>query len=199
MAFTLPKLKYAHDALEPYLSQDNVHYHYGKHTKKYFDTTNELIKGTKFADSETLEKLIESGRLRKETKLYNNVHQAYNHQLYWENLAPKEEAGKPSDELLAQFERHEGFDKIKERFEEAANSGFGSYWMWLLITSDDKFVITTTQDADTPENTILLVVDGWEHSWYPTYFNDKGKYFKNIWNIINWNVVNERYTTRTKA
>lgn len=193
MAFTVPKLAYSYDALEPELTHENVRYHYAKHTTKYFDTTNELVKGTIYAKHETLEELIKHGQLRKETKLYNNAHQAYNHQLYWENLAPTSETGKPSDELLALFDKQSGgFEKFKETFEEAANNGFGSYWQWLTVTSDDKLVIATTQDAGTPEETILLVVDGWEHSWYPTYFNDKAKYFKNIWNIISWDIVNER-------
>lgn len=199
MAFSLPKLKYTHDALEPYLSQDNVHYHYGKHTKKYFDATNELVKGTTFEKFDTLEDLIKRGKLRKETALYNNAHQAYNHQLYWENLAPKNETGSPSEGLMELFEKQSnGFAAFKKNFEEAANKGFGSYWQWLTITSDGKSSIHTTQNADTPEETILLVVDGWEHSWYPTYFNDKAKYFKNIWNIVNWNIVNERYARTRK-
>lgn len=196
--FDVPKLKFPYDALEPDLTHENVRLHYAKHTKKYFDTTNELIKGTIYTKRKTLEDLIKHGSLRKETKLYNNAHQAYNHQLYWENLAPRQEAGKPSDELMALFDKQSsGFEKFKEAFEEAANKGFGSYWQWLTITSDGKLVIHTSQDADTPKETILLVVDGWEHAWYPTYFNDKAKYFKAVWNIIDWNVVNERYGRTT--
>lgn len=195
MTFEVPKLKYPYDALEPHLSHENVRYHYAKHTVKYFDTMNELIKGTTYAKHDTLEQLVKDGKLRKETKLYNNVHQAYNHQLYWENLAPVGETGEPSKELLKVFG---DMDEYKKRFEEAATAGFGSYWCWAEL-GESKVNIHTTNNADTPTETILFVVDGWEHAWYPTYFNDKAKYFKNIWNIINWNAVNERYNrARTK-
>ncbi|TFG96309.1 superoxide dismutase [Candidatus Thorarchaeota archaeon] len=198
MAFTVPKLKYNYDALEPYLSQDVVHYHYGKRTKKYFDTTNELIKGTMFEGSKTLDGLIAHKQLKKNTKLYHNAMQAYNHSLYWENLASHKISGSPSKELLTAIEQQwKSVDEMIEQFNNIANNHFSNGWCWLVL-EQNKLAIVDTHDANQPTGKILLVVDLWEHSHEVQYPADRTKYLNNIWLIINWNVVNEKYDTAIK-
>lgn len=196
MTFELPKLKFAHDALEPSLTVENVYLHYTKHTKGYYDKTNELIKGTRFEKSPSLQDLI--SKTKTGTLLYNQANQAYNHTLYWENLSPNTETGAPSIELKTAIEKQwKNLKTFQQDFEEIANKGFGSYWCW-LVEYNNKLEIVVTNDADNPkEGTILLVIDGWEHSWYPTFLNDKKRYFSSIWNIVNWNIVNDRFSNKS--
>jgi Fe-Mn family superoxide dismutase len=198
--FTVPKLSFAFDALEPNLSQDVIYYHYTKHTKKYFDVTNELIKGTRWEDFTNLDDLITSKSLKNGTHLYSNAMQAYNHQLYWENLAPTKESGKPNKELMTLITNQwKDFATFKKEFEEAGVGGFGSTWCWLILNKDELEIVVT-QNADNPvyskQGKVLLVVDGWEHSYYLSYQNNKAAYFKAVWNIINWNTVNDRYNRK---
>ena len=195
--FTVPKLPYETDALEPYLSRDTVHIHYEKHTKKYFDVTNQLIKGTIFDDYDELKELITNKNLKKDTKLYTNSMQAYNHSLYWENLSPKKKLNKPSKNLMQAIKQQwEDFETFKAEFSEAGIGGIGSTWCWLVLNKK-KLEIVVTNNADNPvyskQGTVLLVVDGWEHAWYLSYMSNKAVYFHITWEIINWSVVNKRY------
>ncbi len=189
----VPKLKFAHDELEPYMSEETVKVHYGKHTKGYFDKTNELIKGTRFAKVESLDELLP--KLDKGTVLYNQAMQAWNHQFWWEQLcSPKKDFRGALDafteQVLSQFDAWGAFE---EEFNEEAMKQFGSGWAWLVWKSN-KLEIITTSNADRPSGQLLLVVDLWEHSYYLTYKNDREKYLRAIWNIIDWDVVNGRFT-----
>lgn len=203
MAFTVPKLKYNYDALEPYLSQDVVHYHYGKHTKKYFDTTNELIKGTMFEKNETLDDMVSKKSLvRARTALYNNATQAWNHAFYWDCLAPRGEGGKANDELDHLIKTTFGdFNKFVENFNDVAAKHFGSGWCW-LVYNDEKLNVVDTHDADNPltldTGVPLLAIDVWEHAYYLDYENDRAQYLDKIWNVVNWEFVNERFDRARK-
>lgn len=203
MPFTVPKLKYTHDALEPYLSEDVIHYHYGKHTKKYFDQLNDLIKGTYFDKYETLDELVSKKSMMSASHaLYNNAMQAWNHSFYWDCLAPKSEAGKPNDELKALIEKeYKSCDGLVEKFNEKAAKHFGSGWCWLTVNGDGLSIIDT-HDAENlfmlNRGTPILTIDVWEHAYYLDYANDRAKYLDKVWNIVNWEFVNEQYgRTRT--
>jgi Fe-Mn family superoxide dismutase len=203
MAFTLPKLKFAYDALEPYLSKELVTVHYDKHTKKYFDTTNETIKGTIFEKCETLDELITHKHLKKGSMLYNNAMQAWNHQFYWNCLTPKSESGKPSEKLREEISKAGGsYNKFIEHFNDGAAKHFGSGWNW-IVWRGEAINSFATHDADNPlladdSGFPLLTIDVWEHAYYLDYKNDRAKYLDDIWNIINWEFVDEQYRRATR-
>ena len=201
MKFDIPKLKYPENGLAPYISKETVQYHYDKHTKKYYDTVNKLVVDTAFMKYDTLRELIENGLVRAETQLFNNACQAFNHTFYWDSLCPTNESNEPSGELLAAITKHFGsLEAFEEKFTESFNDGFGSYWTWLVFHQGD-LKIKNTPNAGCPLTTTrqipLLVIDGWEHSYYLQYPADKPAYIKAIWNIIDWDVVNERLKEAT--
>lgn len=199
MKFEIPELKYPEDGLTPHISKETVQYHYGKHTKKYYETTNKLITDTVFVKYDSLHELIKNGLVKAETQLFNNACQAFNHTFFWDSLCPEKESSEPSDKLLYLINKNFGsFDSFKEKFNEAASEGFGSYWTWLILHQGD-LKIKNMPNAGCPLTTQgmkpLLVIDFWEHSWYLDYPADKSTYTKSIWNIIDWNTVNERFNT----
>ena len=202
MSFIVPKLKYTHDALEPYLSEDIVHYHYGKHTKIYFDKLNELTKGTNF-EKRTLDDLIKLASIKQNKALFNAVAQCWNHSFYWDCLTSKDKSGKPSDELMTLIEKeYKSCDGMVEKFNDIATKHFGSGWCW-LVKSGDGLKIVDTHDATNPitedKGTPLLTIDIWEHSYYLDYMNDRAKYLDKVWNIVNWEFVNEQYGRTRKT
>jgi Fe-Mn family superoxide dismutase len=199
MTLKLPKLQYAEDALEPHISRDTIKYHYGKHTKKYFDTANELIKGTVY-QNKPLEDLINKDTMsRMGSKLFNNVCQAYNHSFYWDCLTPEKSSGKPSEELHSTIQDEFGsFELFQDQFLEKSGSFFGSGWTW-FIYNNGKLQIKTMPNAGcpltTPNQIPLLVCDLWEHSYLydPNYVADRKGYVAGFWNVINWNFVNNNF------
>lgn len=205
MAFKQPDLNYAYDALEPHLSEREVTIHYDKHTAKYFDTTNKLIKGTIFEKKEKLEDLLsKNGLMKADTALYNNASQAWNHVFYFEGLTPGDKSGKPSEELSsALVDSFGSFDEFKKKFSEAAVSHFASGWCWLVI-KDNKLVVKTTPNAGNPLSTDgmvpIMCVDVWEHAYL--YQNDceadRQAYVDALWNIICWDTVSKRYAAATQ-
>jgi Fe-Mn family superoxide dismutase len=201
--FEMPKLPYAEDALEPYISSETISYHYGKHTKKYFDTTNELIKGTVFEKKvKTLDDLInKEGLLKVDSTLFNNACQAWNHAFYWNCLVPKDQSGKPSGAFQKECDRlFDNTENMQELFNAKATKHFGSGWAWLVVKRGELQIKITPNCATPltePDCTPLLVCDIWEHSWYLQYPADKPAYLKAFWNIVNWDLVNERYERAT--
>lgn len=198
MSFILPELPFKTNALEPHMSKQTVEYHYGKHTRKYFDTANELIRGTTFESATTLAELITNpSQLKMDSVLFNNAAQAWNHLFFWEGLTPKKTT--ISDELRAQIIRDFGsVDRFKDDFCDNAIKHFASGWVW-VIYKQGKLSIKTTANAGTPlttKNEIpLLVCDVWEHSYYLDYPADRAGYVKAWWNVIDWEKVSERYKT----
>lgn len=205
MAFTQPKLSYEYDALEPHLSKREVTIHYDKHTAKYFDTTNKLIKGTIFEKKEDLKELLsKDGLMKADTALYNNASQAWNHVFYFEGLTSASTSGKPSIELQNTLERDFGsFEEFKNKFTEAAVNHFASGWCW-LIYKDAKLTVKTTPNAGNPLSTDrtvpLMCMDLWEHAYLyqDEYAADRKAYVDALWNIISWDTVSERYAEATR-
>lgn len=205
MAFEQPKLPYAEDALEPVLSKHEVHLHYAKHAAAYFKKTNDLIKGTVYERADTLDDIINKDALASmDSKLFNHACQAWNHVFYFDNMAPESEGGEPSSELLAAIIADFGsMEEFKKKFSEAATEQFGSGWAWLIWKSD-KLIIKTTPNARNPltdaGQTPLLTMDVWEHAYTydPQYAADRKTYVHNMWKIINWKVVSDRFEKATK-
>ena len=197
MKFELPELKYPEDGLSPYISKETVQYHYGKHTKKYYETVNKLVADTTFDKFKSLQELIENGLVRADTKLHNNACQAWNHTFYWDSLCPSKDDNEPTGELLKQINSQFGsFEQFKKKFTESATDQFGSGWCWLFLQGKD-LKIKSTPNAGTPitekGKIPLLCVDVWEHAYYLDNPADRGTYLKDWWNIVDWDVVSERF------
>jgi len=182
--FDLPPLPYPEDALAPVISAETLSLHHGKHHKKYIDTMNELLAKEPVRGA-TLEDVVRSSQ----GKLFNNAGQAWNHNFYWESMAPKGgmPSGKVMDALKASFG---GVKEFNQAFAKAAVAQFGSGWAWLVKGKDGKLKITTTGNADTPiahGETPLLTADVWEHAYYLDYQNRRPDHVKDwLEKLANW-------------
>lgn len=191
-AFVLPQLPYAKNALAPYVSEETIDYHYGKHHANYLNTLNKLVEGTEFADK-PLKYII----LHSEGALFNNAAQFYNHNYYWKCMTPNG-GGEPTGELLAAIEATWGsFAAFKEAFTKEATGKFGSGWTWLVKTAKGELKIESTTNADTPfkhGNSPMLVIDVWEHAYYIDYRNARAKYVAAFLDhLVNWKFVEHRF------
>lgn len=186
----LPDLPYKLDALEPHLSAETLQYHYGKHHQKYVNTLNELADGTEYQTME-LEEIIRQA----DGKIYNNAAQIWNHTFYWNSFSP-DGLRQPTPKIEKQLTDAFGsFDKFKEAFNTSCLGLFGSGWVWLVVGKDGKLALETGKDADNPlreGKTPLLTCDMWEHAYYIDYRNDKQSYLDAFWQIIDWNVIEQR-------
>ena len=175
MAFELPALPYAMNALEPYISERTMEFHYGKHHKAYVDNLNKLIAGTHF-EQMSLEEIIRKTAGKTEyAGIFNNAAQAWNHAFFWTCMQPGG-GGEPAGELKKKIERSfGGYDKFREEFAAAATTQFGSGWAWLAEDEESgKLKVIKTANADTPIAhglKPLLTVDVWEHAYYLDYQN----------------------------
>jgi Fe-Mn family superoxide dismutase len=180
----LPRLPYALDALEPHMSAETLEFHHGKHHKTYVTKLNELIKGTRF-EGLTLEEIIRAS----EDAIFNNAAQTWNHTFFWQSLSP-EGGGKPKGELAKAIDKSFGsFDAFKDKFTMAATEHFASGWAWLLRNDAGQLRVETTANAGTPitgGDTPLLTCDLWEHAYYIDYRNERPKFVKAFWKIVNW-------------
>jgi Fe-Mn family superoxide dismutase len=184
MAFTLPPLPYAKDALAPHISAETLDFHYGKHHQAYVTNLNKLVEG-KPEEKKSLEEII----LSSEGGTFNNAAQVWNHTFYWSSMKPHG-GGQPSGDLLAAITRDFGsFDKFKEDFTTAATTQFGSGWAWLVLKSG-KLSVTKTGNADLPlkhGQKALLTIDVWEHAYYIDYRNARPKYIETfLTSLANW-------------
>jgi Fe-Mn family superoxide dismutase len=189
MAFELPALPYAQDALEPHISSETLEYHYGKHHKTYVDKLNGLAEGTDLANK-TLEEVIRSS----EGGVFNNAAQIWNHTFYWNCLSPTG-GGAPNGAVADAIDGAFGsFDAFKDEFTNSAVNNFGSSWTWLVKKADGGLAIVNTSNAGTPLTdegvTPLLTVDLWEHAYYIDYRNARPKYMEAFWALVNWEFVN---------
>ncbi|WP_308368167.1 MULTISPECIES: superoxide dismutase [Fe] [unclassified Microbulbifer] len=192
MAFELPELPYAKNALEPHISEETLEYHYGKHHKTYVDKLNGLLEGTAEADK-SLEEVIKSSS----GGVFNNAAQVWNHTFYWNCLSPNgggEPTGAVAEAINAAFG---SFDKFKEEFSTSAVNNFGSGWTWLVKKSDGSVAIVNTSNAGTPltesDQKALLTCDVWEHAYYIDYRNLRPKYLEAFWSLVNWDFVNQNF------
>jgi Fe-Mn family superoxide dismutase len=197
MAFTLPALPYAHDALEPYIDTTTMQIHHGKHHQAYVDNLNKAIAGTP-NENKSLEDLVKAaGSISPAVR--NNGGGHWNHSFFWEILAPKT-GGAPSGAIGETINSTFGsFDSFKEKFSAAGAGRFGSGWAWLIV-KDGKLEISSTPNQDNPLMDVaevkgkpILGVDVWEHAYYLKYQNRRPEYLTKIWNVINWNKVAEHF------
>jgi Fe-Mn family superoxide dismutase len=193
MAFELPALPYAQDALQPHISSETLEYHYGKHHKTYVDKLNGLVEGTDLANK-TLEEVVKSS----EGGVFNNAAQIWNHSFYWNCLSPNGGGaanGAIADAINAAFG---SFDAFVEQFTNSAINNFGSSWTWLVKQADGSVAIVNTSNAATPLTdgsvTPLLTVDLWEHAYYIDYRNARPKYMEAFWALVNWDFVNANFS-----
>ena len=196
MAFTLPPLPYAHDALEPAIDKATMEFHHGKHHQAYVDKLNEAVDADPALKGQTLEQMFASmSKLPKAVR--NNGGGHWNHSLFWELLAPVGKTGEPSAELAAAIDRDlGGMDKFKEAFNAAGAGQFGSGWAWLIV-QDGKLKVTSTPNQDNPlmdvaedKGVVVLAADVWEHAYYLKYQNRRADYLKAFWTVVNWNKAN---------
>ncbi len=191
MTYTQPALPYDENALEPAISAQTVHYHYGKHEKAYIENLNRLIRGTEYEDLE-LEDVIKMAK----GPLFNNASQAWNHIFYFFTFSP-DGGGEPGGELRKAIDRDFGsFDVFKKAFVDAGVGLFGSGWVWLSRDNEGRLFITQGPNAANPLTeglTPLLTFDVWEHAYYLDYQNLRAKALEALWNIVDWKVVEGRY------
>lgn len=192
MKHELPKLPYANDALAQVLGEATLNFHYGKHERAYIDNLNKLIAGTEY-ENQTLEEIIRSS----EGGIFNNAAQAWNHIFYFFTLSPDGKVA-PEGSLRQAIERDfVSVEAFKEKFEAAGLSLFGSGWIWLVADVSGKLSIVQGKNAETPLTTPgmrpLLCFDVWELAYYLDYQNRRAEYLHRMWEIIDWDVVEQRF------
>ncbi|MFT3754175.1 MAG: superoxide dismutase [Paludibacter sp.] len=191
MKFSLPELPYAHNALEPIISEKTISFHYGKHHLTYVNNLNGLVEGTEFenADLDTIVK-------KSEGPVFNNAAQIWNHNFYFLSLTPNKGTA-PSQSLVSAINSAFGsLNAFKAEFNKAAISVFGSGWAWLVKDADGKLSIAKESNAGNPITrglTPLLTFDVWEHAYYLDYQNRRADYVAALWDLVDWNVVSARY------
>ena len=196
MAFELPQLGYAHDALEPHFDARTMEIHHGKHHAGYTSKLNAAVEGTDM-EGKSIEELLANHS--DNTAIRNNGGGYYNHCLFWEVLSPNG-GGAPTGDLAAAIDEAFGsLDGLKEKFNAAAATRFGSGWAWLCV-KDSKLEVCSSANQD---NTLMLGVgcgghpimglDVWEHAYYLNYQNRRPDYIAAFWNVVNWDAVAEKY------
>lgn len=191
MAFSLPKLPYAHDALEPYISKKTLEFHYGKHHQAYVNNVNNLVVGTEFENA-TLEEIVS----KAEGGIFNNGAQVWNHTFYFMQFA-KDGCDAPKDGLKAAIEAKFGsVEGFKADFSKVAATLFGSGWAWLVVNKAGELEIVQTSNAANPMRDgkkPILTCDVWEHAYYIDKQNARPKYVEDFWKILDWKVISERF------
>jgi superoxide dismutase, Fe-Mn family len=191
MLFELPKLLYAPDALQPYLSKQTLDFHHGKHHQAYVNNLNSLVPGTRFENA-SLEQIIKEA----DGGIFNNGAQIWNHSFYFDSFSP---AGprEPSGNLAAAINSTFGsFAAFKEQFAKSAVTLFGSGWAWLVKKPDGALEIVQEANAGNPLKkgfTPLITCDVWEHAYYLDYQNKRPDYVQAYWNILDWAIIGKRF------
>lgn len=201
MSFELPKLHYAYDALEPYIDARTMEIHYTKHHQAYTNNLNAAIEGTEL-EGNSIESILSNLDMNNKA-VRNNGGGFYNHNLYWAVMSPNG-GGKPTGNLNEAINIAFGsFENFKDLFSKAATTQFGSGWAWLCVDKEGKLTVCSTPNQD---NTLMpgvgcggfpiLGIDVWEHAYYLNYQNRRPDYINAFFNVINWEVVSERYSKR---
>ena len=199
MAFTLPELPYAYDALQPYMSKETLEFHHDKHHKAYVDKANELIQGTGLENKSLEEAMTAAFKDPAKTALFNNLGQIFNHNHFWQWMKQGGGGKKMTGRLQTQIDAElDGFDGFRKKFIEAGVGQFGSGWAWLVTDGKTgKLEIMKTPNGENPAvhgKTPLLGCDVWEHSYYIDYRNARPKYLEAfVDNLINWDYVSQLY------
>jgi Fe-Mn family superoxide dismutase len=197
MAFELPALPYAYDALEPHIDARTMEIHHTKHHNAYTTNLNKAIENTPMADM-SIEDLLR--KHADNTAIRNNGGGFYNHNLFWQIMSPNG-GGLPTGDLAAAIDQYFGsFDSFKEKFNAAAATRFGSGWAWLCVVEGGKLEICSTANQDNPimpgigcSGQTILGLDVWEHAYYLHYQNRRPDYINAFWNVVNWAEVSRRY------
>ncbi|MCK0123310.1 superoxide dismutase [Gelidibacter sp. F2691] len=198
MAFELPKLKYAYDALEPHIDAKTMEIHHTKHHQGYTDKLNSAIEGTDMA-GKTIENILINLDMDNKA-VRNNGGGFYNHSLFWEVMNPEGKAELSGDLKAAIESAFKSVDAFKDEFSKAAATQFGSGWAWLCVHKGGKVEICSTPNQDNPlmpgvgcGGTPILGLDVWEHAYYLKYQNKRPDYINAFFNVINWSEVERRY------
>jgi Fe-Mn family superoxide dismutase len=190
MAFELPKLPYAMDGLEPFISKQTIEFHYGKHHQAYVNNLNNLVPGTEFENA-SLEEIVK----KASGGIFNNGAQIWNHTFYWNCLKPNG-GGLPTGKLADAINQSFGsFEEFKQKFSTAAATLFGSGWAWLVKNNDGSLAIVQESNAGNPLRnglTPLLTCDVWEHAYYIDQQNKRPDYISAFWNVVDWDAVSGR-------
>lgn len=203
--FTQAPLPYTSDALEPVIDAKTMEIHYGRHHQAYITNLNAQAETTPELAKLTLEQMM--AQISKyNTAVRNNGGGHYNHQLFWQVMAPVNQVGEPSAALKAAIERDFGsLDALKTAFNQAAATRFGSGWAWVIVNGEGKLQVTSTANQDNPLMDVvdvkgqpILALDVWEHAYYLNYQNRRGDYSQAWWKVVNWNKVNELFAAATK-
>ncbi|MBS1644322.1 MAG: superoxide dismutase [Bacteroidetes bacterium] len=197
MAFTLPELPYAFDALEPHIDAQTMQIHHGKHHNAYVDNLNKALAGTE-GEGKSLDELM--AKISKyPAGVRNNGGGHYNHSLFWKVLSPK--GGQPSAELQAAINEAFGStEAMQEQMKTAGGTRFGSGWAWLIVNASGKLEVCSTANQDNPlmdvaevKGTPIFGIDVWEHAYYLKYQNKRPDYLSAIWNVVNWDEVSKNF------
>jgi len=202
MAFTLPSLPYATDALEPHIDKTTMEIHHGKHHQAYVDNLNKAVAGTEHENKSLDELVASAGKISPAVR--NNGGGHWNHSFFWQILGPNA-GGEPKGALAEAIKStFESFDAFKEKLNAAGTTRFGSGWAWLIV-KDGKLEVTSTPNQDNPlmdvaevKGTPILGVDVWEHAYYLKYQNRRPEYLKAFWNAVNWDAVSKNYDAAVK-
>lgn len=200
MAFTLPPLPYAPDALEPYIDKMTMEIHHGKHHAAYVTNLNKALESAPELANKTIEELLANNLAivpdAIKTAVRNNGGGHINHSMFWTILGPASASGQPSGRLAEDINSTFGsLDQFKEKLNAAGAGRFGSGWAWLL-KSNGKLEITSTANQDSPVmegKSVVMGVDVWEHAYYLKYQNRRPEYLTAFWNVVNWKEVEKRY------
>jgi len=198
MAFELPALAYATDALEPHIDKMTMEIHHGKHHQAYVDNVNKALAGTDGANLKIEDLMKNISKFPMAVR--NNGGGHFNHTLYWSVMSPNG-GGAPSGDLANAINAAFGsFEEFKKKFAEAGMTRFGSGWSWLSVSSEGKLQVSSTPNQDNPlmdiaevKGTPILGMDVWEHAYYLKYQNKRADYVAAFMNVVNWDAVSERY------
>lgn len=191
MSFQQPKLPYALNALSPFVSEEQMNYHYGKHHAAYFNKLNSLVNDRPESEWDLRDVIVKSSG-----PIFNNAAQAWNHTFFWDCMSTSG-GGKPQGELLTAIERDFGsFDAFRKMFSDSAAGLFGSGWAWLASDNTGKLEIMALSNADTPlkhQKEPVFTLDVWEHAYYIDYRNERPRFIEGFWEVANWDFVARCY------
>lgn len=202
--FKQAPLPYAFDALEPVIDKMTMELHWGRHHKAQYDALNKIAETNAEVAKMTIEQLLQQTS-KFPPGVRNNAGGIWNHDFFWQIMAPADKRGSPSPALMARITADFGsIDKMKEQFNTAGATRFGSGWAWVIV-KDKKLVITSTPNQDNPlmdvaepKGVPIIGNDVWEHAYYLKYNNRRGEYLTNWWQAVNWNEVNKRFDAAMK-
>ena len=197
MKHILPELSFKYNELEPYIDAKTMEIHHTKHHQGYITKYVDALKANEDLLNKDVEEVLKNIQLvPKDIKqaVINNGGGYFNHRLFWEILTPKK-TNMSNNLKKAMDDTFGSFEEFKKEFSNAAATRFGSGWAWLLVNEQGKLVITSTQNQDTPFELgePILALDVWEHAYYLNYQNRRPDYISNFWNVVNWNIVSEKF------